>query len=197
MEVDDSRRAANGRVLIEEQPEPPGSTLDRCEAARTTSALREATRAVDLLLRRDGPRPTTLGVRAGDVSIELSWAPPAPPAGATPTPVEHPAAPPACVPAEAPDPDAGPPADLRQPTPPVVHITAPAVGTFYRAPSPGMEPFVQRHSTVVAGQQVAIVEAMKMMIPVHAGTAGRVGKVLRGDGDMVEYNEPLFELEPL
>jgi len=73
-------------------------------------------------------------------------------------------------------------------------ITAATVGTFYRAPEQGAPPFVEVGDTVRPGQQVAIVEAMKLMIPVEAGVYGRVREVLVADVQPVEFGEPLLLL---
>ena len=75
-------------------------------------------------------------------------------------------------------------------------VRAPSVGVFYRAPEPGAPPFVGEGDTVRPGQQVAIVEAMKLMLPVEADRAGRVVEVLKRDGEPVEYGEVLFVLAP-
>lgn len=75
-------------------------------------------------------------------------------------------------------------------------LTAQAVGVFFRAPEPGADPFVGEGDMVVVGQQVAIIEAMKLMIPVEADLSGRVVEVLKDDGEPVEYGEPLFALVP-
>jgi acetyl-CoA carboxylase biotin carboxyl carrier protein len=77
------------------------------------------------------------------------------------------------------------------------HITAPMVGTFYHAPEPGATPFVHQGDLVEKGQQIGIVEAMKLMNPIQAEQPGRVVEVLVGDGDSVEYDQPLIALEPL
>ncbi|WP_343044371.1 acetyl-CoA carboxylase biotin carboxyl carrier protein, partial [Micromonospora maritima] len=76
-------------------------------------------------------------------------------------------------------------------------VRAPTVGVFYRAPEPGAKPFVAEGDIVQPGQQVGIVEAMKLMIPVHADAHGTVVEVLRADGAPVEYDEPLLALSPL
>ncbi|MER5419160.1 acetyl-CoA carboxylase biotin carboxyl carrier protein [Streptosporangium roseum] len=77
----------------------------------------------------------------------------------------------------------------------VVH--APLVGTFYHAPSPGAPPFAAVGDEIAAGQQVAIVEAMKLMNAVEADRPGRVVEVLVPDGSPVEYGEALFVLAPV
>lgn len=74
------------------------------------------------------------------------------------------------------------------------YLTSPAVGVFYHAKEPGAEPFIAVGSTVEPGQQVGIVEAMKLMIPVEADRAGIVIAVLTANGAPVEYDEPLFAL---
>jgi acetyl-CoA carboxylase biotin carboxyl carrier protein len=73
-------------------------------------------------------------------------------------------------------------------------VNAPLVGTFYRAPAPGARPFVEVDDEVEEGQQVAIVEAMKLMNAVTAERAGRVIEVLADDATPVEYGQPLFVL---
>jgi len=76
-------------------------------------------------------------------------------------------------------------------------VCAPLVGTFYRAPEPGAPPFVQAGDLVQPGQQIGIVEAMKLMNPVEADVTGRVVEVLVGDAEPVEYGQPLVLVEPL
>ena len=73
-------------------------------------------------------------------------------------------------------------------------LAAQAVGVFYRSPEPGADPFVREGDVVTTGQQIAIIEAMKLMLPVEAERAGRIVEVLKGDGESVEYGEPLFAL---
>ena len=74
-------------------------------------------------------------------------------------------------------------------------VTAPLVGTFYGAPEPDAAPFVNEGDFVEAGQQVGIVEAMKIMNAVQANQAGKVVKILVTDGDMVEYGQKLMILQ--
>jgi len=76
-------------------------------------------------------------------------------------------------------------------------VLAPPVGTFYRAPQPGANPFVQEGDTVDKGQTVAIVEAMKILNHVETEQAGRVVEILLKDGDWVEFQQPLMYLEPV
>ncbi|MBX6389531.1 MAG: acetyl-CoA carboxylase biotin carboxyl carrier protein subunit [Frankia sp.] len=78
----------------------------------------------------------------------------------------------------------------------LTYVTAPSVGVFYHAPEPGARPFVRVGDMVRAGQQVAILEVMKLMIPIEADTAGRVVEVCHPDATSVEYGERLFAIAP-
>ena len=75
-------------------------------------------------------------------------------------------------------------------------ITAPLVGTFYRAPQPGADPFVKEGDVVDASQTVAIVEAMKLMNQVAAGVAGKISEIVVEDGQWVEFEQVLMYVEP-
>lgn len=77
---------------------------------------------------------------------------------------------------------------------PVTAVVAPLVGTFYHAPEPGSPPFVRVGDVVTEDTVVGIVEAMKMMNKVRAGRSGTVVAVSAGDGELVEYCQPLIEL---
>ena len=95
---------------------------------------------------------------------------------------------------------AAPPAPAAQGTPhalpqPQGHvIKAPIVGTFYRAPAPSANPFVEVGQTVKEGQTVCIIEAMKLMNEIEADAAGVIKAVLVENGQPVEYGQPLFLL---
>lgn len=75
-------------------------------------------------------------------------------------------------------------------------ITAPTVGVFYAAPQPGAPPFVRPGDVVTAGQRVAIIEAMKLMVPVEATGPGRIVKALKENGESVAYGDALFAVAP-
>jgi acetyl-CoA carboxylase biotin carboxyl carrier protein len=77
------------------------------------------------------------------------------------------------------------------------YVTAHMVGVFYRAAQPGDGPFADLGDVLELGQQVGIIEAMKLMIPVEADVAGRVVEVLVSDGAAVEYGDRLFAVEPV
>ena len=74
-------------------------------------------------------------------------------------------------------------------------LTSPMVGTFYRAPSPGAEPFVKVGDTVKKGQVVCIIEAMKLLNEVEADTDGVVKEVCVENGQPVEFGQSLFIIE--
>jgi acetyl-CoA carboxylase biotin carboxyl carrier protein len=74
-------------------------------------------------------------------------------------------------------------------------IKSPMVGTFYRAPAPGSEPFVDVGQPVTAGQTVCIVEAMKLMNEIGSDFSGVIRRVLTESGQPVEYGQPLFLVE--
>ncbi len=94
-----------------------------------------------------------------------------------------------------------PPAGQAAPTPesppaPEGHVVkSPMVGTFYRAPSPDAEPFVEIGDTVKAGQTICIVEAMKLMNEIEADQDGVIKAILVDNGQPVEYGEPLIVFE--
>jgi acetyl-CoA carboxylase biotin carboxyl carrier protein len=73
-------------------------------------------------------------------------------------------------------------------------VTAPLLGTFYRAPKPGASPFVEVGSTVEEETIIGIIEVMKLMNTVRAGTRGRVVQIPAQDGALVEYGETLMRV---
>jgi acetyl-CoA carboxylase biotin carboxyl carrier protein len=74
-------------------------------------------------------------------------------------------------------------------------VPSPMVGTAFRAPEPGAKPFVDVGSTVVAGDTLLIVEAMKTLNQIPSPRAGTVTQILFEDGQPVEYGEPLMIVE--
>ena len=71
-------------------------------------------------------------------------------------------------------------------------VTAPMLGTFYRSPSPGEDPFVEPGARVAPDDTVCLVEVMKLFSSVKAGLAGTVEKILVENGSLVEYGQPLL-----
>jgi len=120
------------------------------------------------------------------------------PASAPPVTVlqaAQPAAVPAVAAAPAPAPSAPPPpaasarGDLQA-------ITAPMVGTFYRAPAPGEAPFVEVGTRVTPGQPVCILEAMKLMNELESEISGDVVEILVENGTPVEFGQVLMRIKP-
>jgi acetyl-CoA carboxylase biotin carboxyl carrier protein len=76
-------------------------------------------------------------------------------------------------------------------------LTSPMVGTFYRAPNPNSDPFVDVGDTVKAGQVIGIVEAMKLMNEIEADRSGEIVEIPVTNGQPVEYGETIFRIRPL
>ena len=74
-------------------------------------------------------------------------------------------------------------------------ITSPMVGTFYAAPSPDAEPFVEVGKSISAGDVVCIVEAMKLMNEIKADHAGKITQICVSNGDPVEFGQVLMYVE--
>jgi len=108
-------------------------------------------------------------------------------------------------PAPGPSPAASPPAaaPTHPPasTPPAeteyMYIRSPMVGTFYAAPNPEAEPYVQPGDIVGPDSIVCIVEAMKVFNEIPAEVSGKIAAVLVENGAPVEYGQPLFKVEPI
>jgi acetyl-CoA carboxylase biotin carboxyl carrier protein len=115
------------------------------------------------------------------------------PAGtvAAPAPQPVPAAPrPAGAPASS-----APPAAPAETEEAGVHLVrSPIVGTFYESPSPGAPAFVKPGDTVTVGQVLCIIEAMKLMNEIESDFAGEIVKRFVGNGQPVEYGQPLFSV---
>jgi acetyl-CoA carboxylase biotin carboxyl carrier protein len=94
---------------------------------------------------------------------------------------------------------AGNPPDPSAAAPPeagLVNVTANLPGTFYRAPRPGAAPFTEVGARVSEDTVIAIVETMKLMNPVHAGTRGRVAAILVVNAEAVAQGAVLMRIEP-
>ena len=108
-------------------------------------------------------------------------------------PAAAPAAAPAPVPVPAPSAPPPPAAAARSD---LQAITAPMVGTFYRAPAPGEAPFVEVGSRVAPGQPVCILEAMKLMNELESEFSGDVVEILVENGTPVEFGQVLMRIKP-
>jgi acetyl-CoA carboxylase biotin carboxyl carrier protein len=77
-----------------------------------------------------------------------------------------------------------------------VKVESPIVGSFYRRPSPDAEPFVKEGDVISKGGTLCIVEAMKLMNEIESPTSGKVVKILGTEGQVVEFGEVLFLIDP-
>ena len=78
----------------------------------------------------------------------------------------------------------------------LVEIRSPIVGTFYRAPSPTADPYVQPGSSIKVGSVLCIIEAMKLMNEIESEVNGKIAKIMVENSQPVEYNQVLFLIEP-
>jgi acetyl-CoA carboxylase biotin carboxyl carrier protein len=134
-----------------------------------------------------------VNLTSGVSGIEVDWEParPTPPPAAPESVPAGPSTAPAAVPRSEP---VQPPGPVESAT--GYEIRSPLVGTFYHSPAPGQDPFVQIGSRVEAGEQVAIVEAMKLLTPVTTDRTGIVVSIDVADADVVEFGQVLFTIDP-
>jgi acetyl-CoA carboxylase biotin carboxyl carrier protein len=175
------------------------------EPAESPPVLADVEAAAGRLWAELTPAPAAVTVRHGGIEVRLETAPPpapAAPAGPGPSPAPTVPSPAPAGPSPAPSPAPGPAAAAPPASGPAgngaaagpaaaKHVRAPLVGVFYRTPSPGEPPFVEIGDWIEPGQQVGIIEAMKMMVPVESDIAGRVTEILAEHGEPVEYDRPL------
>jgi acetyl-CoA carboxylase biotin carboxyl carrier protein len=128
---------------------------------------------VKLVVRRNGAAGAGVPVREVSAPVAAS---PAAPVAARPTPAA---------------PSAGIEVSGNQTV-----IAAPMVGTFYRAPAPDAPPFVEVGSVVRKGDPVCLIEVMKLFTTINAEQDGRVVQIGAQNGDLVEFGQTLFVIEP-
>lgn len=151
-------------------------------------------RVLELVTRLDESGLAEASVSFGDVTVQVSRSGPLSAVSGSASPVQ-PA--PVAAPAPAAPAEAGPagPAAPAAPAQAGTPVPAPMVGVFYRAPSPGADPFVSEGQRVEAEQTIGILEVMKMMNPVVAGVAGTVVSFAAGDAEAVEFGQTLAYVE--
>lgn len=143
---------------------------------------------LDLMNRFDASRIARLKLTCGDTTLELEkegYVVASTPAAPAPVALAAPAPAPAPAPAAAPAADE--PAAADGPC-----ITAPLVGTFYVAPSPDKDPYVQPGDRVKKGDTVCLLEAMKMMSEVTAPCDCVIDEIMAVDGELVSFGAPLI-----
>jgi acetyl-CoA carboxylase biotin carboxyl carrier protein len=154
--------------------------------------LKDVRRLAQLL--REAPEIGSIEVKGWfgtGVVITRTVAAPAAPPVAMPLPASPPPLPPAV---EAEQRESAPRAPAAAPH--LKEIRSPMVGTFYKAPEPGAEPYIKVGSRVSPGQTVCIIEAMKIMNEIEAEVAGAVREISVEDGQPVEFGQVLFRVDP-
>ncbi|CAN5913093.1 acetyl-CoA carboxylase biotin carboxyl carrier protein [soil metagenome] len=142
--------------------------------------VEEVEKLIDLLTERGVGE---IRVRQGEFEVTVK----ATPEAVTPQP----------LPAKVPQYAAPDDAEIEEPQRDGLHaVRSPLVGTFYRAPAPGEDFYVEVGDRVESGETLCIVEAMKLMNEIPADVSGVVVEVIPQDSQGVEYDEPLFYLRP-
>jgi acetyl-CoA carboxylase biotin carboxyl carrier protein len=75
-------------------------------------------------------------------------------------------------------------------------VRAPSLGTFYRSQQPGSPPYCEAGQTIGSQQELGLLEVMKLFTTVRSGVPGTVREILAKDGELVEFDQPLFLIEP-
>ncbi len=117
-------------------------------------------------------------------SIPMAQAPMAPAVPVAPAAAETPAAPPAAAQEEASE-------EAKY-----ITIKSPIIGTFYRKPSPDKPVFVEVGDTISSGDVLCVIEAMKLFNDIESEISGKIVKVLVDDSSPVEFDQPLFLVDP-
>jgi oxaloacetate decarboxylase alpha subunit len=177
------RRAA-GRVKARKPVKSPAAGADNAGGTRPGGFELSELRQLIRLVQRTGIGE--LEVTTGGRTVRISAL-----AGAAPAPAVTAAV------ASAPPPPASTPAAAAPATEQhLVPIVSPMVGTFYRAPAPDADPYVEAGDTVEVGQTVCIIEAMKLMNEIESEVKGKVARILVENAQPVEYGQKLFLIEP-
>lgn len=153
--------------------------------------LKEIEHLIEIIDKSDIDEAT---IEEGDFKITLKRSASLPIA----QPVAVPGPAPAAA-APAPQPQAPQPASEPQTTEAdadLIEIRSPIVGTFYRAPSPDSDPFINVNDRIEEGDVLCIVEAMKLMNEIEAEVSGSIVEIAVENGQPVEYDQVLFRLKP-
>ena len=192
-----AERKKRARTRRAAKPEAPAPGKDAAKAAPANEAvagfrLHELKRLIRLV-QRTGIGELELNSGGRSVRISASPGNGGPGAIVVGTANAVPAARPAAA-APAPAPPASEPA---APAANQKAVVSPMVGTFYRAPAPDADPFIEVGDVVEVGQTVCIIEAMKLMNEIEAETKGRVAQILVENAQPVEFGQKLFLIDPL
>jgi len=140
----------------------------------------------------EGPEWKLSVRRGGEAPVVVSAS-----AASVPVSVPVPAVPSVLSPAAAPIVESPKPVSSEPPKKNTVYIRSPMVGTFFRAPAPDKPPYVQVGDIVQKGQVVCIIEAMKLFNEIQSEVSGKIVRILVENAQPVEYDQPLFEIEPI
>ena len=153
--------------------------------------IRKVKKLIELL---DDSGIAEIEISEGEDSVRISRYPAGVPVAAAPVAAPAPMpAPAASAPAPAADATAEAPAEAKEED--GFEVTAPMVGTFYAASSPGAAPYVQVGDRVNEGDTLCIIEAMKMMNQIEADVAGVIKSIRVQNGEPVEYGQTLFVID--
>jgi len=78
----------------------------------------------------------------------------------------------------------------------LITVKSPIIGTFYRKPSPDKDNFIEVGDSISVGQTLCVIEAMKLFNEIESEVSGKIVKVLVDDAEPVEFDQPLFVIEP-
>lgn len=160
-------------------------------SASEVQRMLDATRAsVVELLERSRVHPAAVRIAVGEISVEMDWTHGEAPASGVSTPAKL------AFGSLDPTPTSKAPTPGASTEMTAVPLVAPAVGVFYRAPEPGAAPFVESGDTVVPGQKVALIEVMKLLIPVEADRHGTVSEIVCENAAAVEYGQTVLTVVP-
>ncbi|MEK7331535.1 MAG: acetyl-CoA carboxylase biotin carboxyl carrier protein [Candidatus Eisenbacteria bacterium] len=172
-----------GRGRARKPVKSPAAGADNSRGTRPGGFELSELRQLIRLVQRTGIGE--LEVAAGGRTVRISAH-----TGAAPATAVTAAAAPAAAPAAS-SPSGGPAGTEHR-----VAIVSPMVGTFYRAPAPDADPYVEVGDVVEVGQTVCIIEAMKLMNEIESEVKGRVVRILVENAQPVEYGQKLFLIEP-
>ncbi len=111
-------------------------------------------------------------------------------------PVPMPTAPAAPVPVAAPAPAEAPKAEAAAEDSKYITVKSPIIGTFYRRPSPDKPIFAEVGQSIAEGDVLCIIEAMKLFNEIESEVSGKIVKILVDDASPVEFDQPLFLVDP-
>ncbi len=138
-----------------------------------------------------------VNIETGDLKVSIKRSPEQQVVAAAPAAVQAAPAPAPQPAAAAPAPQSAAPAEESAGSDAnLVEIKSPMIGTFYRSANPDSPAFVEVGSTVKAGDTVCIVEAMKLFNEIESEVSGKIVKVLIDNSQPVEYDQPLFLVDP-